>query len=190
MRRFLVFDTETTGLPVKGAAFDDPRQPQVVQFAAVLMQEDRTPIHSIDIIVRSPKEIPEAAARVHGITTEFSQKVGLFPSVVMGMWEQMARVADMAVAHNIDYDLPIIRAIFSKYKRAWIQPPEMYCTMKQMTNFCKLPARIGYKWPTLSEAYRHIFNKEIENAHNAMGDVSATTEIFFALLRGEVREKI
>ena len=47
---------------------------------------------------------------------------------------------------------------------------------EKVVNYCKIdnPYRKGYKWPTLSELYRILYNSEYENAHNALSDVMAT----------------
>ena len=58
-----------------------------------------------------------------------------------------------------------------------------YCTMKQTTNLCKLPGRYpgSYKWPKLAEAYSHIFNEDLQDAHTADADAKACARIFFHL---------
>lgn len=56
--------------------------------------------------------------------------------------------------------------------------------MMSSTNFCKLPnpsGRKGYKWPKLTELYNVLFEEEMEDAHDAMGDVTALAKCFFAL---------
>ena len=56
---------------------------------------------------------------------------------------------------------------------------EFFCTMRAMTNVVKIPSPRGYKWPKLSEAYRFLFNRDLEGAHDAMADVRACAEIYF-----------
>ena len=53
--------------------------------------------------------------------------------------------------------------------------------MKELTDVLCLPGPYGNKWPTLSEAYEFLFNREFEHAHNATSDVTACKEIFFEM---------
>ena len=55
------------------------------------------------------------------------------------------------------------------------------CTMLSSVDYCALPGRYGYKWPSLSELHIKLFNKDFENAHDAMSDISATADCFFEL---------
>ena len=72
MKPILVFDVETTGLPLWNEPSEDPRQPHLVQLAALLVDDDtRQVISTLDVIVRPDGWlIPEDVAAVHGITTE------------------------------------------------------------------------------------------------------------------------
>ncbi len=57
------------------------------------------------------------------------------------------------------------------------------CTMKTSTNYCKLPGKYGYKYPTLTELYMKLFGKELKDAHDALVDINATAECFWELKR-------
>ena len=73
---------------------------------------------------------------------------------------------------NMDYD-------------ALMDKPSL-CTMLSSTNFCAIPNPNGYddyKWPKLSELYRKLFNRDFEDAHDALADITATKECFFELKR-------
>ena len=62
--------------------------------------------------------------------------------------------------------------------------------MTPSVQLCKCPfpsGKSGYKWPKLTELYRFLFDKEVENAHDALGDITATMECFVELHR---RKKI
>ncbi|HEY8351659.1 MAG TPA: hypothetical protein VIK87_03855, partial [Sphingomonadales bacterium] len=63
--RILFYDTETTGLPLFSEPSSDPRQPHIVQAAAVLVDAGtRKAISSINLISRPDGwEIPEEVAR-------------------------------------------------------------------------------------------------------------------------------
>ncbi len=46
----------------------------------------------------------------------------------------------------------------------------------------QIPGEYGaYKWPQLQEAYKHFFNKEFDNAHDALADVTACKDVYFAI---------
>ena len=181
MRKFMIFDTETTGLPVRGADVIDKRQPRIVQFAALMMQEDGRILHEVNLTVKSDIPIPAEASRIHGITDEVAAQ-GVDPLLMVVVYEQLAKQADMLVAHNAAYDLPRLEAATVWCNREWKKPPRTFCTMQYLTPVMKLPGRHGYKWPRLSEAYRYMFKKDMENAHDAMGDVRATAQVFLNLL--------
>jgi len=53
--------------------------------------------------------------------------------------------------------------------------------MDESTDYCKIPGSYGYKWPSLSELYFKLFDKDFEDAHDAVVDVRACTECFFKL---------
>ena len=55
------------------------------------------------------------------------------------------------------------------------------CTMKSSTDFCKLPGKYGYKWPTLQELYKILFGEGFGNAHNSLSDIQATKKCYFKL---------
>ena len=42
----------------------------------------------------------------------------------------------------------------------------------------------GYKRPSLTETYRHFFGRDFDGAHDAMADVRACRDVYFALLDG------
>jgi hypothetical protein len=60
--------------------------------------------------------------------------------------------------------------------------------MKGATNFCCLPGPYGYKWPTLQELYKVLFNETLEDAHRALADVRACARCYFQLKRLKVMD--
>ena len=55
------------------------------------------------------------------------------------------------------------------------------CTMKLSTDYCKIPGRFGYKWPSLSELHIKLFGEDFEEAHDASVDINATERSFWRL---------
>lgn len=93
------------------------------------------------------------------------------------------------VCHNFDFDYRMLLRDIATSKLssprdtiAALSALRPFCTMRSMTNICKLPGRSRgqYKWPKLSEAYEFMFNTlpSPEAAHTAMGDVLTCRSIF------------
>ena len=61
-----------------------------------------------------------------------------------------------------------------------------FCTMLSTVNYCRIRGKYGFKWPKLEELHRKLFKKDFEDAHNALGDVRATANCFFELLRQNI----
>jgi hypothetical protein len=79
MKTALVFDTETTGLPLFEQPSDHPDQPHLVQLGALLVDLDtRRELASVDLIVRPDGwVIGEEVSKIHGITHELAMDVGV-----------------------------------------------------------------------------------------------------------------
>lgn len=191
--RLLFFDTETTGLPDRSRPLDHASQPHLVQVAACLADADGRVWGSLSLIVYpSAWEIPERAAAVHGITSDIARKVGVGEDSATMALTDLARCADLIVAHNLDFDRRIIMtAILRTQPQSadWWGRLKGYCTMQAARPVCKLPPTdrqrmagfTDYKSPTLAEAHQILCGEPLALAHEAQADMRACRAIWKAL---------
>lgn len=186
----LFFDTETTGFYDDRLPPDHKAQPYIVQLAAHLCDEDGDPIAEFSLIISNEVEIPEKAARVHGITTERAIQFGVNADSALSLFAHLYARADLVVAHNMKFDRSVIEtAIARHYGRAKPLSKQVFCTMEAAAPIVNLPPTermlaAGFnkpKAPKLEECIRHFFGEELSGAHNAMIDVSACKRVFFHL---------
>lgn len=186
---FLIFDTETTGLPKNYNAplSDSQNWPRMVQIAWQLHDQYGELIDVKNYIIKPEGyTIPYSAEKIHGITTERATSDGLDLAWVLNEFNDILNQTQYIVGHNIGFDISIIGAEFHR-KEISSPLPDMKIidTKEESTDYCALPGGKGgkFKWPNLSELYSKLFNAEFDEAHNASGDVAATARCFFELLR-------
>jgi len=191
----IIYDVETCGLYPKGSHYTTHFKdyPNIVSLAFMVCNEDGKELERYSEIV-SPTgyEIPEESTKIHGITTEKALFEGRPIKEVLKYFILAASKCERLVGHNIYFDTSIIKASFLRLGIApdLINPvldkAKRTCTMQKSTKFCNLPGKYGNKWPKLEELYKILFNKEMENCHDAMADVIATKECYFELKRLKV----
>jgi len=187
---YLIIDCETTGLPRdwKAPVSDVENWPRVIQLAWALYDGADRHLESETLLVRPDGfEIPEESQRVHGISTERAMAEGKpLPDVLDALSAAVGK-SGIVIAHNIRFDESVISA---EYLRAKKRPPfsdkKRICTMVETTEFCRIPGPYGYKWPTLSQLHRELFDSEFEEAHDAGADVAACAKCFFELKRRNI----
>jgi DNA polymerase-3 subunit epsilon len=162
-------------------------QPHVVQLAAILFDGDRPVSHLSCVIVPEMRgervQIAQEVIDIHGISNELVDSVGLPPKTGWAMFNNLLRRADRLVAHNIDFDVLVSRAAYSRMAvdpQVLIEIPKV-CTMRSSEDVLKLPGKYGYKWPSLQEAHEYFLGEKFEGAHDAMVDVLACSRVLFAL---------
>ncbi|KPL67447.1 hypothetical protein SZ64_04605 [Erythrobacter sp. SG61-1L] len=182
---FLVFDTETTGLPLWNEPSDDPRQPHVVDLACSLFDRSGVEIDSFDAIINPGIEIPADMAAIHGITTEIAQSEGIAPDMALTRFLSLIDEAEVVIGHNVSFYIRMMRIMAARVRgEKWDNPRPTFCTMHRSTSHCKIPSprarhERDYKWPSLAETIRHFFGEEHANAHRARPDCDAAARIFF-----------
>lgn len=199
----LGWDTETTGVPARGMAPEHPDYPHLVQFAAILADDDGTERACLSMIIRPDGwTIPGGAAAVHGITTELALDAGLPLGCAVAMFDRMARRADTLVGHNVEFDLGIMEAAYHRHVAAAVAQGQLVgalkaiigdrriaCTKDLASPIVNMPPTakmraagfIKPKPPKLEECIRHFFGEELTGAHDALVDVRACLRVFFHL---------
>ena len=61
--------------------------------------------------------IPETSSNIHGITTERALKEGIDLSIVLDLFDNDLKQADIIVGHNIDFDIKVVRAEMYRLNR-------------------------------------------------------------------------
>lgn len=188
----LAFDTETTGLPLWHDPSDDPRQPHIVQLAAILFQPNGEEVETFSTIVNPGPGIvscPESLA-AHGITPERCAAEGIPPREAVAKFMSMYDRATEMVGHNVTFDFRMMRIAHARtHGEKWRSELPYTCTMRSTTNIVNLPpteamlraGRRHPKSPNLGEAYAFFFGETLEGAHDALVDVRASARIYFHL---------
>ena len=187
---YLIFDTETTGLPKRWKAplSDSENWPRCIQIAWQIHDPKGSVISHEDYLI-SPDgfTIPFDSEQVHGISTALAQDQGSPLLEVLNKFKLALNKVNFVVGHNVSFDRNIIGAEFLRSDLDDALEGKLVidtCT-EETANLCKLPGGRGgkFKLPTLGELYNYLFKQSFKEAHNATADVEATSRIFLELLR-------
>jgi DNA polymerase III epsilon subunit-like protein len=207
--RILVFDTETTGLPKSKILNPDTLNlwPYTVQFSYVIYDTNLN-----DIVVSSDKIVklkdgitmPEDSIKIHGITTEISQKNGINIETIINEFFNHLRDVDLLVGHNISFDINMIKVELLRliYETNSISENEVKeckynlhfltnyknicCTLQESIDLCNIKAidKFGKeytKFPKLLELHQKLFESVPNNLHNSFNDILVTLRCFMKL---------
>lgn len=187
--KFAVIDTETTGLFDFKQPSDAEGQPRMAQFGMLLVDDlEAEPVSFGHYIKPDGWEMPEAAGRVNGLTTEFLCENGIPVCHVLDAYVQAVEEDRAIVAFNAQFDLRVMRAELRRAGRDDLfERTRNICVMRPLTPILQLPKRngAGFKFPNLSEACAH-FGIVNERAHDAIGDAMAALEILRHLVANDL----
>ena len=193
---YLIFDTETTGLPKRWGApiSDTDNWPRCIQIAWQLHDDMGKVIEHQDYLIKPEGfNIPYDAERIHGISTELAEAEGIPLAEVLEKFNIALGKAKFIVGQNLGFDVNIMGC---EFYRTGVESPmsamPILDTCTEVTaSLLKLPGGRGgkFKLPTLTELHQYLFNQPFAEAHNATADVEATTRCFFELIRTEVFTK-
>lgn len=170
-----VFDTETTGI--------DTTHARVVSATIALLGPGGEALERYDWLLDPGVEIPEAAQRVHGISTDVARASGI--NAAVGVQQITAQLAEMiergfpVVAYNAPYDLTLLRAEARRYDIVW---PETFAPVIDPLVLDKQFDRYRRGKRTLEAVAAH-YGIEIGTAHDAGDDAIAAGRVLQCIAR-------
>lgn len=189
---YLIFDTETTGLPQNYNAplTDFDNWPRLVQLAWQLHDENGKLLTNRNLIVKPEGfTIPYNSVQIHGISTERALEEGIPLKEALEIFREDIAKAQHGIGHNIEFDYNIVGCEYLRMEMEnSLEPLPQLDTKLVSTDYCAIPGGRGgqFKWPTLTELHTKLFGVAFEDAHDAAYDVDATARCFFGLLKESV----
>ena len=187
---YLIFDTETTGLPKSWNApyTNTDNWPRCVQIAWQLHDNLGNLLEHNDFLLQPEGfNIPFDAERIHGISTELAQEQGISLKKGLALFNEALNKAKFVVGHNVEFDINIMACEFYRLgeKTNLTSLPILDTCTENTAKLCQIPGGRGskFKLPTLTELHQYLFVTDFSDAHNATADVEATTRCFLELIR-------
>lgn len=190
---YLIFDTETTGLPKRWNAplTDSENWPRCIQIAWQLHDDMGRLIEHQDFLVQPEGfNIPYDAEQVHGISTELAQEQGASLKEVLEKFNIALARSKFIVGQNVGFDVNVMGAEYHRLEMGTSlhELPVLDTCTEITAQLCCIPGGRGgkFKLPTLTELHEFLFEEPFAEAHNATADVEATTRCFLELIRKQV----
>ncbi|PKQ62573.1 DNA polymerase III subunit alpha [Labilibaculum filiforme] len=185
---FLIFDTETTGLPKKWKAplSDFDNWPRMVQLAWQCHDmEGKFLFAKNHVITPDGFVIPEDVVAVHGISTEIALEKGIPLEEALLDFMEDVRKSKYVVGHNVSFDINIVGCELLRCEKdeQELITAAALDTMTGSKEYCDLKRKGQLKNPTLTELHMKLFGVPFAEAHNAAADVEATSRCFLELIR-------
>ena len=195
--KVLVFDTETTGLPEKGASiYDKDKWPHIIQISYILydLSTNLVLIKDNYIKIDDSTIISPESYNIHHISREILNEKGINIVVALKEFNECLNICDVVVGHNISFDKRMIfvecfrnqvKQNFTSFRGHQKITKLEFCTMRNTTTFCNIE-RIDkndvpyFKTPSLTELYLKLFPNESlpVNLHNSLVDVLMTLRCY------------
>lgn len=169
----VVFDTETTGLPLHPDAPLE-KQPKIIELGAALLDIEGNVVDTFQQLLHPGEAISEEITKITSITNEQLETQPKFADVLPQLRAFFGR-AFAVFAHNLPFDKKLL---VYDLKRAACEdfpwPETEYCTIG-------LHRSIWGRNMKMTELYEHAMNKPLPQTHRALDDVMALVEIVTAL---------
>lgn len=192
-----IFDTETNGKPrdYKAPMSRVDNWPRVTQLAWKVYDLSGGELSWGNYLIKPDGwEIPKEEFFIkHGFSTEKSLAEGVPIVEALHSFVGDLQSVEWLFAHNMAFDYNVLGAEMIRAGITSERRPQRICTMERTIEFCKIPfagrrdnrswMAQQYKWPKLEELYWRLFGKNFDGAHSAHGDVDATAQCVFELIK-------
>lgn len=180
--KFLVIDTETSGLFNFKLPADAPGQPRLAQFGAIFLDGFDAEPYRVGMYIKPDGwELEPDAAAVNGLTMPHLEQFGVPVAEALNTYEKAIRDGYAIAAFNARYDTKVMRAEFRRAGRddLFEKTPNV-CVMRPMMKLGVKKAGGGGGFPKLSDCCAH-FGIPHEKKHDAVGDAEAALAILLEL---------
>ena len=178
--KILIFDTETTGLPIgrNPSIYDTQKWPHILQLSYIVYDSETNDIITVEddyIRIDDDVVIEPGSQKIHNISKELLIERGIPIQDALYKFNSFTAQSDLLVGHNVSFDkrMVIVEGIRNKIK---MNVDDTYCTMRNSVELCKIEREWPdgnkyFKYPTLSELYEELFKITPKNTHNALIDI-------------------
>ena len=174
----LVFDTETTGIPIHPNARMSV-QPCIIEWGGVLVNSAGEILDELDLLI-NPEFIPtdgsgnlltkEKIVKISGIDTDILKDHPPFAEAAKKIRSFFER-ADQLVAHNLPFDYTMMELDLKRAEITdWPWPKILTCTVQEHFEDWG-------RFPKLLELYEFYTGKPLVQKHRALDDVMALVEV-------------
>jgi DNA polymerase III epsilon subunit-like protein len=189
--KYLFVDTETTGLPKKrdDHPWNTANWPRIVSISWIILDDQFSVVKYCDRIIRQYEPIPEQSILIHGITNVIAEEKGKDPFLVMTEFLTDYKTVDYIIAHNVEFDIPIIESELFRIGITFRLTDKMF--IDTMFEGAKYHNVINYKSLDIYGRKNKISLKDlakisdpryiIDNAHNSLSDVALTAHCFIKM---------
>ncbi len=169
----VIYDTETTGL--------DLSKDQIVQISAIKIGKKGEIIETLDLMVEPTVEISAAAYETHGFDLEYIRtNNGLSAENALQLFSQFVDGCVLVGHNNLAYDKPLVERQLKENSLPPLSISAEYDTLAIAKQF--YTGFPNFKLSTLCENF-DVVN---ENAHNALGDITATGKCLVEMLKERI----
>jgi len=191
----LFLDLETTGLP-ETISFhkyydykltDKYDNSRIISICIYLYDDNENLIEKFYTLIK-PVNFEIKNSEIHGLTTEKLLSEGKEWGEIIEQIQEMIKKSKLIIGHNVNFDKNVLCS--ELYRNNYqnlaniIFQKETYCTMINGKNITKIESKYDYKYPKLSELYKHFFKEDIQNHHNAEYDVMNCAKCYFKMFKG------
>lgn len=168
--KFLIFDTETTGLMLPSSAPIE-KQPRIIEFGGVVV-EGGSVVSKVNWLVNPEEEISAEITKITGIKNEDLVDKPTFKEL-LPLLREVFGDCDMTVCHNAPFDLGMMKTELELCGCTDFPfPADAVCTAQEYTPL------FGRR-PTLKVLYERVMGVPLAQTHRASDDAMAVVEVLF-----------
>lgn len=169
----IVFDTETTG--------PNPKVDKIVQIATIPIKKGQvTKFGVCDQLINPEIPMPAGAEAVHGISDEMVKDMPTIEKFLKKFTNQVINKKNgVLCAYNAKFDVPLLNREIREHniyssdhieERNMAEVLDPFLLIQRIHPFLGAKKKLGFQ-------YHWLFCKPMENAHDALADVTGTADV-------------